>query len=166
MNAEVPHFLDHLKIDERGYPIPFFVPIVDGKPNFKFADLNKFNLCVEKHLCWICGKKLPKDYFYFIAGPVGLQNKVHSDPAMHKECAQFTLIACPHLFYQKAERKENEQQTPYQILQKPNCLFLVKSSKYKVIGDKLHPNLVKYNVVSTEKYIYENNKLIKESVNH
>lgn len=161
-NLPIPKELRHLKLDERAYPIPFFVPIVDGKPNFKYADINKFNLCTEKHLCWVCGKKLNKDYFYFISGPIGLQNRIHSDPAMHKECALFTLEACPHLYFYRAERK-TEIVLPYQINGKPDCLFVVKSSKYKIVPDGIgHRNLIKFNVVSTEKYIYVDNKLVKE----
>ncbi|HEV3223928.1 MAG TPA: hypothetical protein VGZ90_13660 [Puia sp.] len=163
MNAEIPDFLSHLKVDERGYPIPFFVPIVDGKPNFKYADLNKFNICTEKHLCWVCGKKLIKDSFYFISGPIGLHNRIHSDPAMHKECAQFTLMVCPHLYFYKAERKATDTAPPYQLSGKPECLFLVKSSKYKLVSDGIGVRqLVKFNVIATEKYIYVDNKLQKQ----
>lgn len=66
--GQIPNCLSHLKTDKRGYPIPFFVPIIDGIPNFKMADAKKWHYATEQNLCWICGKKLPKAHFFFIGG--------------------------------------------------------------------------------------------------
>lgn len=162
---EIPKSLSHLKVDPRGYVIHFFVPFVNGKPEFKLQDGKKFKLSTENSLCHICGKKLHKDFHYFVSGPMGLQNQVSSDAAMHRECAEYSLKVCPHLFYKKAERKiiESDLTPSAHILEKPEFLFLIKSSKYKV---KLHPEvgypLIHYKAVSSEKYIYVDNKLQKE----
>jgi len=165
MKIEIPNFLKHLKVDKRGYPIPFFVPWKNGQPDFMYQDAEKQKLTTEKHLCHICGKKLHKDYHYFISGIHGLTNQVASDAAMHRECAEYSLQVCPHMLYQKAER-----QTSGDVLipdihakEKPEKLYLIKSSKYRT---KFYPEygqiIIHYNMVSYETYVYENNKLKKE----
>lgn len=166
MEFNTPSFLAHLKVDERGYPIPFFVPIQNGKPNFRFMDYAKLKKAIEHHLCHICGHKLHKDYFYFISGPLGLQNQVSSDAAMHRECAEYALKVCPHMVYRQAVRKEAEPDpanTPH-IAEKPDVIYLIKTSKYK---SKFYPQygypLLHYKAVSSEKYIYINERLQKET---
>lgn len=163
---EIPKCLSHLKVDERGYPIPFFVPMVEGKPQFLYMDKQKLDKAIDENLCHICGKKLHKDYHYFVSGPMGLQNKVSSDAAMHRDCAEFALAVCPHMLYKKSERKAvnpnySFNETPI-MNEKPDFLYLIKSSKYKA---KFYPEfgyrLIHYNSVSAEKYIYVNNKLQK-----
>jgi hypothetical protein len=88
MKIDIPEFLSHLKVDPRGYPVPFFVKILDGVPQWQYQSDQKRYMAVERHLCHICGKKLHKDYFYFISGPHGLKNKTCSDAAMHRDCAE------------------------------------------------------------------------------
>lgn len=109
-------------------------------------------------------KKLPTDYFYFISGPVGLQNKISTDAGMHRLCAEFSLKACPHLFLQKAERRDNDElaQTVDKaraiIPDKPDTIYLVKCDKFKRIneGGRMY---IRYRVVTTEKYEYHNGRL-------
>ena len=163
MTIEIPAFLNHLKVDNRGYPIPYFVPIVEGIPNFMYMDHKKLELAIDGHLCHVCGKKLHKDYHYFISGIKGMTNQVSSDAAMHRECAEFALKVCPHMFYKKAERKAEEPSIGFaspHVKEKPEELFLIKSGKYKA---KFYPEfgyrLIHYKRVSSEKYIYNQNKL-------
>lgn len=167
-NLEIPKELSHLKIDKRGYPVPFFVSWINGEPEFRYLDAVRAKMIIDNKLCHICGKKLNKDFFYFISGPIGLQNRISSDAAMHKTCAEFSLRACPHLYLQKADRRDNDElgkaigSMPSPVIrEKPNTLFLIKSNKFKKV---LHEGqtYLQYRPVSTEKYIYENGKLIKE----
>lgn len=172
---DIPPQLRHLKLDERGYPIPFFAPIVDGKPNFRFQDDHKRDICLQKKLCPICGQKLYKDFTYQVTGPEGLKNGISSDAMMHKVCAEFTLQACPHIHFGKAERKE-EVTNPTMVVNKPNEIYLVRASKWEIQdvhvespgkgiletpAAPIRVRLIKYKVVSAEKYIYENNVLVK-----
>lgn len=164
MNIDIPVFLNHLKLDERGYPIPFFVPMDKGKPNFRYMDYTKLEQAITGHLCHICGKKLHKDYCYFISGPLGLTNQVSSDAAMHRECAQYALKVCPHMLHRQAERKTPAETGPNpHMKEKPEVLFLIKAAKYK---RKFYPEygypLLHYKAVSAEKYIYVDNRLQKE----
>lgn len=165
---EIPKYLAHLKVDERGYPIPFFVPVVNSVPNFRYMDGKKVDLCIDQKLCHICGKKLHKDFHYFISGPLGLKNRTSSDAAMHRECAEYSLAVCPHMLLQKAKRMAKAPEgsladDPY-MKEKPDEVYLIKSEKYTA---KFYPEfgqrLIHYRMVSAEKYIYINNKLTKQT---
>lgn len=161
----IPKQMSHLKIDPRGYPIPFFVPIVNGEPNFKYADHRKQELAIEKKLCHICGLKLIPKSYYFITGPMGLKNRVVTDAAMHRECAEFSLQACPHMFFQKAERKADEDMAPMAgalIMAKPSELYLIKSDKFEArFNHQYGYKLIHFRVTGTDKFIYVDNKLQK-----
>lgn len=163
---QIPANLSHLKIDARGYPIPFFVPIIEGVPNFKYADHKKQELCIAKGICHICGLKLITGNYFFITGPLGLENKVVTDPAMHKSCAEFALAACPHMFFEKAERKALPEEGPSPHVQaKPTELYLIKSDKYNAkFYPELKYKLIHFRVISSDKYVYVDNKLSKEDV--
>lgn len=163
----IPNCLAHLKVDPRGYPIPFFIPYRDGQPDFKFMCPVKQNRAIDESLCHVCGKKLNKDYVYFITGPVGLQNTTVSDPGMHRECAEFAMQVCPHMLFQKAQRKTEGSDAVMDLIHvdgKPDHLFLIKASKwwakfYKEIGYRL----IHFRVHSTEKYSYTDNRLHKDT---
>ena len=169
LKLEIPKELSHLKVDPRGYPIPFFVSYVDGKPEFRFLNTDRVLMIIDKKLCHICGKKLPKDYCYFIAGPLGLKNGISSDAGMHRVCAEFSLKACPHLFFQNADYRVNDELAkkyhraahPSLITTKPDILYLVKASKFKRV-DEDNRYFIKYTPHSNEAYIYVNGKLEKE----
>lgn len=103
---EIPKFLSHLKVDDRGYPIPFFVGYVDGKPEFRLLDAKKQLLCFDKNLCGVCGLKLHKDGGFFISGPMGVRNRIATDPPLHRDCAEYSMKFCPHLYFEKADRRE------------------------------------------------------------
>lgn len=166
-NLEIPKELAHLKIDSRGYPIPYFVSEINGKPEFRFIRPERIEMIIERKVCHICGKKLSDDFVYFISGPMGLQNKISTDAAMHRVCAEFSLFACPHLFLQKSERRRGDELAKTAvdhhrgiIPDKPDTMFLVKCDKWKriVVDGRMY---LRFRPVSTEKYVYENNKLIK-----
>jgi len=167
----IPPFLDHLKVDARGYPIPFFVPYIDGKPDFRFVTAEKIHLCVEKKLCGICGKKL-FEFSYFCTGPVGLQSGSHSDPPAHKQCLEYALKTCPHLVFEKTTRnergelyKELREQDFVGIETKPKEFYLIKADKFKLVTLPHGQDILTFRKVSWEKYTYQDGTLQKEMVN-
>ncbi|SRR6266581_701497 len=111
----LPPGFRQLPIDERGYPVPFFVQwfLPDGtasepgvgKPDFRIADGRKRNAAVKHKLCWLCGQPLGKR-FAFVIGPMCVVNRVAGDPPMHVGCATFSAAACPFLSRPSAERRE------------------------------------------------------------
>ena len=147
-----------LPLDERGYPIPYFVPIINGKPDFRFQDAHKKETCRKYLKCNICGKKLKDREFWFITGPLGLMNSVASDEPSHEDCARFSLRACPHLVYRKAERRTGEfEGHPSQLSHKPERIFLVRADKIYHVD----PVITRFRAVDIYPFKYENNKLIE-----
>lgn len=101
----LPLRMRSLPIDARGYPVPWFVAWVDGKPEFRAADMQKMARADLFRLCWVCGQPLGK-FATFVIGPMCAVNRTTSEPPCHLECAQFSAIACPFLTLPKAKRNE------------------------------------------------------------
>lgn len=101
----LPERMRHLPIDERGYPVPWFVAWVDGKPEFRVADNQKWTQCVRYSRCWVCGEVVGK-FKTFVIGPMCAVNRTTSEPACHLDCAIFSATACPFLTLPKAKRNE------------------------------------------------------------
>lgn len=171
----IPDFLKHLAVDARGYVIPYFVPIIDGKPDFRMLDEKKQILCIKNKLCLICGKRLLKGTMFFISGPVGVKNRVSTDPPAHRECAEYSLAVCPHLLLQKAQCNERgdqikDLQSRNPIIQaeksgeirNPDKIFLIRSSGYNIFPNPSGTgSLLKYKFDLIEEYQYQNGVLIK-----
>lgn len=103
----MPRRIARLPRDERGYPVPWFVTWLDGKPDFRVADAAKRVQAVREHLCWICGGVLGRFQTYVI-GPMCIVNRTTAEPPCHRDCAVFAVIACPFLSNPKAKRPERE----------------------------------------------------------
>lgn len=100
----LPHYMRDLPLDERGYPVPFFVSRPDGQPNFQLADGAKWVRCVRENRCWICGKPLGA-FKVFAVGPMAATNRISAEPPSHLDCAEYAIAACPFLLYPKAQRR-------------------------------------------------------------
>ena len=59
---ELPSRMKRLPIDEAGFPIPYFVPYVNGKPEFRGFDGEKLGICVRHKRCWLCGEPLASSW--------------------------------------------------------------------------------------------------------
>lgn len=104
----LPVRLRSLAIDDRGYPVPWFVAWVDGKPEFRMADQAKLGRAVRQRLCWVCGEQLGR-IVTFVAGPMCGINRTSAEPPSHLECAQWSARNCPFLSNAKVRRREDEQ---------------------------------------------------------
>jgi hypothetical protein len=92
----LPHFMRGLPVDERGYPVPWFVQWIDGKPEFRAMDQRKFVKAINERRCWTCGNALFREAV-FVIGPMCAVNRVSGEPPNHRECALFAATACPFL---------------------------------------------------------------------
>lgn len=102
----LPRRMSHLPLDERGYPIPWFVAVQpDGSRDFRVADGLKANRAREYRHCWVCGEKVGR-VATFVIGPMCAVNRTTSEPGCHLECAEFSVTACPFLTLPKAKRNE------------------------------------------------------------
>jgi hypothetical protein len=100
-----------LRHDHRGYPVPFFVQWIDGKPEFPLFDPVKWKRCVDRKLCWICGHPLGRN-LAFAVGPMCTINRVSSEPPQHRECAEYALRVCPFLINPAMRRLPTEKYGP------------------------------------------------------
>lgn len=103
----MPPRIAALPLDDRGYPIPFFVAYIDGKPDFRVADPDKVVACVKCRLCWVCGQGLGRNLAFPI-GPMCTVNRTTAEPPSHRDCALWSAIACPFLSRPHAHRREDE----------------------------------------------------------
>lgn len=101
----LPARMASLPVDARGYPVPFFVAWVDGKPDHRVMDGSKLPRAVNHGLCWMCGQHLGV-HKAFCLGPMCALNRTNSEPPSHRECLQFAVQACPFLTRPRAHRRE------------------------------------------------------------
>lgn len=91
----------------RGYPVPWFVAWIDGVPEFRAADGEKFASAVRRSLCWVCGDYLGR-HKVFVLGPMCGINRTTSEPPCHLECARYSARNCPFLARPHMIRREND----------------------------------------------------------
>jgi hypothetical protein len=102
----MPARIKALPIDERGYPVPWFVArLPTGKWDFRMIGPGKVSAAAGKHICWICGQRLGR-HLAFAVGPMCAINKISSEPPSHLECARFACEACPFLVNPAMRRNE------------------------------------------------------------
>lgn len=101
---ELPRRMRSLPLDHRGYPIPWFVAFIDGKPDFRVVKPNAIAVAVNNKLCWLCGAPMGR-FGAFVIGPMCAVNRVSSEPPSHRDCAIFAAKACPFLTRPNAERR-------------------------------------------------------------
>ena len=106
-DIRMPTRMSRLPINERGYPVPYFVAKVDGRWDFRVGDREKFRACIERKLCWLCGDKLGQ-YLCFVVGPMCVVNLNTAEPPCHLDCAAYAARACPFLANPRMRRNEVE----------------------------------------------------------
>ncbi|MEJ6847495.1 hypothetical protein V3589_14905 [Sinorhizobium fredii] len=100
---QMPPRIAKLPVDERGYPVPYFVEWVDGKPDFRVMNQQHLVDAIKFARCWICGEKLGR-YKAFVIGPMCCINRISAEPPSHYDCARFAVEACPFLTRPMAKR--------------------------------------------------------------
>lgn len=145
LRKELPELtprIARLPVDpERGYPIPFFVSYVDGKPEFRMSDSAKFVRCVKEKLCWVCGEPLGS-YKSFVIGPMCAINLISGDPPSHLDCALWSVRGCPFLTRPNMVRREdeltleNKKNVPGIMIERNPGVSLVWTTRsYQIIRD-------------------------------
>jgi hypothetical protein len=95
----------HLPLNDKGYPVPWFVEWVDDRPDFRIMDHEKWARAIRHKVCWLCGDVLGS-YKTFVAGPMCGVNRTSAEPPSHFECATYAAKACPFLTLPKAMRRD------------------------------------------------------------
>jgi hypothetical protein len=101
----VPLRMRGLPLDERGYPVPYFVEWIDGKPDFRVTSQVKRVDCWRFKKCWLCGKPLGR-FMSAVIGPMCVITRTSSEPFSHRDCCEFAVKACPFLSIPSAKRRE------------------------------------------------------------
>lgn len=104
---ELPERMQKLPIDKRGYPVPWFVPWVNGEPEFRAMDGRKFSDALRFKLCWVCGVQLGR-FKTFVIGPMCGITRTTSEPPAHLECARWSARNCPFLTMREVKRREDD----------------------------------------------------------
>jgi len=106
-HLELPDRMRNLPISDEGYPIPYFVPFINGKPEFRGMDGEKLGICVRLKRCWLCGKPLGV-HMTFPIGPMCAVNRNIAEPPSHHSCAEYGVRACPFLTQPRMRRNEKD----------------------------------------------------------
>jgi hypothetical protein len=116
---EAPPAIRRLPVDARGFPVPFFVAWLDGKPDHRIVEPIKLMRCVREGLCWICGQKLTRPAVCVI-GPMCGVNHVSSEPPSHEACARFAVQGCP--FMSRPNMRRREAGLPPELVAAPGVM--------------------------------------------
>jgi hypothetical protein len=136
----LPIRMEGAPLDDRGYPVPWFVAWQDGKPEFRAMDPEKFIRAIKEKLCWVCGSKLGVHYT-FVAGPMCGINRTSSEPPSHHECAEWSAKNCPFLNNPRMVRREDEKinnqclrdnAAGFAITRNPGVAMLWNTRQYEV----------------------------------
>lgn len=130
-----------LPVDDRGYPVPWFVDWIDGKPEFRAMDLSKFRRALKEKLCWVCGGRLGV-HVTFVAGPMCGINRTSAEPPSHGDCGLWSAINCPFLNNPRQVRREDpdilssrESVAGMMITRNPGVAMLWNTREYETFGD-------------------------------
>lgn len=134
----LPERMADLPVESRGYPVPFFVAWIDGKPDFRVIEAGRIAECVRGEKCWLCGERLGA-FKAFVIGPMCAVNRTSSEPPSHRECAIFAATACPFLVMPKAQRREANLPegniAGVSIPRNPGVALVWVSKRFRLFGD-------------------------------
>ena len=92
----------------RGYPVPWFVAWIDGVPDFRISDRQKYARAIRERRCWVCGDRLGV-HLAFVIGPMCGINRTTTEPPCHLDCADWSARACPFLARPHARRRDVDE---------------------------------------------------------
>ena len=101
----LPRRMVGLPVDDRGYPVPWFVHWIDGKPDFRVIRPGGVFTALTKRACWLCGDQIGR-YAAFVIGPMCAINRISSEPPSHRDCAEFAVKVCPFLVLPNSKRRD------------------------------------------------------------
>jgi hypothetical protein len=137
----MPKSIAALPIGPNGYPCPWFIAWIDGKPEFRAADSAKLRMAVRQKLCWVCGQKL-NNRVTFVVGSMCVVNRTSAEPPSHFECAEYSAKACPFLSRPHMDRREGgivgEVRPPGEMIRRNpgvTCLWTAKSPGFEPFSD-------------------------------
>jgi hypothetical protein len=96
-----------LPVDHAGRPVPWFVAVIAGTPDFRVIGPGKVHKALRRSLCWVCGHRFtPGTDQAFVIGPMCAVNLVSAEPPCHVDCAAWSAMNCPFLATPNMVRRE------------------------------------------------------------
>jgi hypothetical protein len=134
----IPDRMAGFPLSDEGYPIPYFVPFIGGRPEFRAMDPEKFAHAVRNRRCWLCGSPLGK-HLTFPIGPMCAISRTTAEPPSHLECCEYAVRACPFLSQPRMRRNEqdlpeNAGTTGIAIKRNPGVTVLWTTKSYKLFS--------------------------------
>jgi hypothetical protein len=105
-DLKLPARMAKLPVNDAGYPVPWFVAWIDGKPDFRIIERGRMAAALTQDKCWVCGERRSAPTASFVIGPMCAVNRVSAEPPSHYECATYAARACPFLANPKKRRRE------------------------------------------------------------
>jgi hypothetical protein len=133
---DAPPQIAALKVEARGYPTPWFVPWIEGEPEFRAIDPRQVAYADQHRLCWVCGRRLG-GLLAFVLGPMCAITRTNPEPPNHPDCARFAATACPFLTRPFAKRRKNDLPEDYRappgqmIERNPGCVGVWLTRSYR-----------------------------------
>lgn len=146
----LPLSMRNLPKDERGFPVPWFVDWIEGKPEFRAMDGRKLVRAIREGLCWVCGEKIGKTKA-FVAGPMCGINRTSSEPPSHLACAIWSAKNCPFLSNPQMIRREDdvinnqvnrERAAGCAITRNPGVTMIWVTRSYEIFNDGRNKPLI------------------------
>jgi len=135
----MPKRMARRPINDRGFPVPWFVPKVKGEWDFRAVDPHKMVIAYRQRLCWLCGEPLGQ-YLCFVIGPMCAVNRISSEPPSHRECAEYAARACPFLSKPRAKRNtvdlpDSKPMSGIHLDHNPGATLLWVTKTYSPVSD-------------------------------
>lgn len=142
-DVPIPERLAHLERDERGYPIFWAAtnPTKPGEYSFRGIYADRAFQSGKDGLCQLCGTPLAY-WIAFAGGPKSVENRVFSEPPMHRDCLEYAYQVCPFLLrvgWDRTKQKDFAQKVaevdPYGTLEKPERMAIYITRIYQMITE-------------------------------
>ena len=78
-----------------GLVVPYISLVAEGRTHLGGTHGKRVAECVAHYLCQICGQSLGAPPFLFLATPTMVEEGFSGEPALHPECAAYSVKACP-----------------------------------------------------------------------
>lgn len=130
-----------------GMPVPYVVKWVDGKPDFRQTDVERWLEVIIRKRCAMCGKPLSQSNrsvgaCYWIGGKGCFDLQVFIDGAMHFMCAVESMRLCPFLNGTRKEYRGELAAHPAQDTStRPAVMYLMRGRIAAIKLIKFGPDL-------------------------
>ncbi|MFZ4767194.1 MAG: hypothetical protein ACOYMN_19750 [Roseimicrobium sp.] len=144
----------------RGFPVPWFVEIVEDDYDFRVMSATKLVRAVRQDLCWVCGQRLGR-HRAFVIGPMCGVNRTNAEPPSHVDCAQFAAQYCPFLSIAHMKRREDamteaaaENVAGLGLRRNPGvcAVWVVSAPGYRIFAD--HQNRPLFEIAQPERVLW------------